>query len=429
MNHSHFDTSITYARRADLHDPLGKFRKQFFFPEPGTIYLDGNSLGRLPHRTREILNHHIEHQWGKRLIRSWNEGWFDLPEKLGARLAPIIGAEEDEVIVGDSTSLNLYKAAWAAVKHNKGRTRIVSDDLNFPTDLYVLQGITRHLGKEFELVLARSSDGVSLKTEDLEKVVDDNTALVVLSHVTFKSAYMHDMETITRLVHSHGALMLWDLSHAAGAVPVALTKSDADLAVGCTYKYLNGGPGSPAYIYVKKALQNDLESPVWGWFGDDKPFAFNLDYKPAEGIKRFLVGSPPILSMAAIEPGLDMILKAGMSNIRKKSIRQTEYLLYLIEHLLAPLGFSTGSPVDPEQRGSHISVRHPEAFRICQALILPENSSHKIIPDFREPDNIRLGIAPLYNSYEDIFQAVNRIGQIVTDKIYQKYSGQRAGVT
>ncbi|MFP4469493.1 MAG: aminotransferase class V-fold PLP-dependent enzyme, partial [Bacteroidales bacterium] len=296
MAEKHFESGIAYARRADHHDPLGRFRMSFFIPEPNIIYLDGNSLGRLPHRTRERLQQTVDHQWGKRLIRSWNEGWYDMPRRLGARLAPIIGAGEDEVIVGDSTSLNLFKAAWASVKLKQNRTRIITDDLNFPTDLYVLQGIARQLGADYEVALAHSSDGLTLSQEDLKKVLNDNTALVVLSHVAFKSAFMHDMKAVTDLVHSHGALMLWDLSHSAGVVPVQLSDADADLAIGCTYKYLNGGPGAPAWLFVKKELQNMLESPVWGWFGDDNPFAFNLEYKPAAGMSRFLVGTPPVIS-------------------------------------------------------------------------------------------------------------------------------------
>lgn len=429
MTETHFESGIGFARRADHHDPLSKFRMSFFIPETNIIYLDGNSLGRLPHRTRERLQQALDYQWGTRLIRSWNEGWYDMPSRLGARLAPIIGAGEDEVIVGDSTSLNLFKAAWAATKLQKGRTRLITDDLNFPTDIYVLQGIANQLGPDFEVTIARSSDGLTLTSEDLEKVLNEETALVVLSHVAFKSAYMHDMKAVTDLVHSHGALMLWDLSHSAGVVPVQLNEAGADLAIGCTYKYLNGGPGAPAYLFAKKELQEKMESPIWGWFGDENPFAFNLGYKPAPGMSRFLVGTPPVLSMTGIEPGLDLILKAGIGSIRKKSIRLTEYLMFLIDEKLKPLGFTTGTPGRAENRGSHVALRHPEAFRICQAMIFPADNNVKVIPDFREPDNIRLGVAPLYNSYEEMYLAIERIERIVEEKLYLNYSGERAGVT
>ncbi len=429
MSDTHTDSGLAFARRADYLDPLAKFRMSFFDPDPHTIYLDGNSLGRLPHRTREYLQQTVEHQWGTRLIRSWNEGWYDLPAKLGAKLAPVIGAGEDEVIVSDSTSVNLFKAAWAALKHQSGRMRIVSDEMNFPTDLYILQGLAQQMGSKHELVLARSSDGMGISPDDLEKVLDNNTALVVLSHVAFKSAYMHDMEAVTELVHSYGALMLWDLSHSAGAVNIRLSEAGADLAIGCTYKYLNGGPGAPAYLYVNKNLHTKMQSPVWGWFGHDNPFAFDLEYQPAEGMIKFLAGTPPVLSMAAIGPGLDMVLKAGIGNIRKKSIKQTDYLMKRIRSRLEPYGFSPGTPEDPRRRGSHVSIRHPEAFRICQAMIFPNGNNLRIIPDFREPDNIRLGIAPLYNSFEELYLTVERIAEIVENKSYLDYSGERADVT
>ena len=260
-----FSTNLDFALSLDNQDPLKGFRNYFYTPENNLIYLDGNSLGRLPVATRELLQRSVDFEWGQRLIRTWNEGWFDLPGIISAKIARVIGADEDEVACCDSTSINLHKLAWAAVNLQKGRKRIVSDVLNFPTDLYVLQSVINQFGNQHELVLSPSTDGISVSLHDLEQIVDEDTALVVLSHVAFKSAFCYDMQLVNELVHRKGALIIWDLSHAAGAVPLELNATDADMAVGCTYKYLNGGPGSPAYLYVNRKLQKSLTSPVWGW--------------------------------------------------------------------------------------------------------------------------------------------------------------------
>jgi len=424
-----FEASGAFAGRLDREDVLAKYRTKFYIPDDDVIYLDGNSLGRLPQTTRRLLADAVDRQWGSALIRSWNEGWYNLPKEISRKLAGIVGAGEGEIATCDSTSVNLYKLAWAAIQSQPGRKRIVSDRLNFPTDLYVLQSIINQFGADYELVLAPSRDGIHVEPEDLSKLINENTALVVLSHVTFKSAFMYDMQEINELVHSSGALVLWDLSHAAGAVPIGLSATGADMAVGCTYKYLNGGPGSPAFLYVNEVLQEKLTSPVWGWFGDSNPFAFDHEYKPAAGISKFMVGTPPVLSLAAIQPGLDIILSAGMDRIRTKSISQTEYLIYLAGELLRPLGFQSGSPDSYAQRGSHVSLKHPEAYRICQALINPSDNNPKVIPDFRDPDNIRFGITPLYTTYQEIFLAIKRLEEIVKNRIFENYSTKRQAVT
>ena len=424
-----FQQGEQFAKDLDKNDTLKKYREKFYHPDPHLIYLDGNSLGRMPKRAMGLSEDVVHRQWGDRLIRSWNEGWYDLPQRMAQKLAGIVGARPDEIAVGDSTSVNLYKTAFAAIRYNQPRRNIVTDVLNFPTDMYILQGIANQLGDDYKIKPAQSEDGLSVTMEELDRVIDDDTAVVVLSAVVFKSAFFYNMKRVTELVHSRGALMIWDLSHAAGAVPVDLTGCGADMAIGCTYKYLNGGPGSPAYLFVSKPLQDKLNPPVWGWFGDENPFDFRLDYRPAAGIRKFMVGTPPVLSLAATEPGLDLILEAGMENIRRKSILQTEYLIYLGEQKLKPLGFETGSPADPEQRGSHISLRHPEAYRICKALIEPGDDSPVIIPDFREPDNIRLGIAPLYNSFEDIYQTGSRLGEIVSKRLFASYPADKDAVT
>lgn len=417
------------AKNLDEQDELSAYRSKFFSGDEKLIYLDGNSLGRLPAESKTILERSINIEWGERLIRSWNEEWYTKNSELGDKIARIAGASEGEVIITDTTSVNLYKLAYAALKFKKGRTRIVTDELNFPSDLYILQGLVKDFGEGYELIIVPSGDGMTISPGDLNEWINDNTALVSLSHVAFKSSFRYNMKEITSLVHDRGAMILWDLSHSIGAVPGELNESDADLAVGCTYKYLNGGPGSPAFLYVRRDLQDKLSSPIWGWFGEKNPFDFELKYRPGEGIRRFLAGTPPILSLKAIEPTLDMMNEAGMERIRKKSVSQSEFLLKLAKEFLWPLNFQSGSPMDPEKRGSHLSLRHSEAYRICKALIDSDLGDVVVIPDFREPDNIRLGITPLYTTYTEIFMAVREIRSIVGDKLFLKYSTEREQVT
>jgi len=417
------------ALALDEQDELSAYRSKFFSGDEKLIYLDGNSLGKLAVETKAIVDRTVNLEWGERLIRSWNEDWFTKNIELGDKIALIAGASEGEVIITDTTSVNLYKLAHAALKFKEGRRRIVTDELNFPSDLYILQGLVKDFGEGYELVVVSSRDGMTIDTGDFKEKIDGNTALVSLSHVAFKSAFRYNMKEITSLAHAKGAMMLWDLSHSIGAVPGELNESHADLAVGCTYKYLNGGPGSPAFLYVRKDLQDKLSSPIWGWFGEKNPFDFALNYRPGDGIKRFLAGTPPILSLKTIEITLDMLHEAGMERIRKKSVSQSEFLLRLEEEFLRPLGFHPGSPKDPEKRGSHVSLRHPEAYRICKALIDPDVGAIVVIPDFRDPDNIRLGITPLYTTYAEIFMAVREIRNIVKDNLFLKYSSEREQVT
>ncbi|MCU0458925.1 MAG: kynureninase [Bacteroidales bacterium] len=423
------ESAYREAITLDGQDELSSYRSRFFSGDEKLIYLDGNSLGRLPVESKAILEHSVNHEWGERLIRSWNEDWFTKNIELGDKIAAIAGASDGEVIITDTTSVNLYKLAHAALKFQTGRRRIVTDDLNFPSDLYILQGLVKEFGEGYELAVVSSRDGMTIDPGDLKAIIDEKTALVSLSHVAFKSAFRYNMKEVTALAHEKGAMILWDLSHSIGAVPGELNQSDADLAVGCTYKYLNGGPGSPAFLYVRKDLQDKLTSPIWGWFGEKNPFDFELKYRPGEGIKRFLAGTPPILSLKTIEPTLDMMNEAGMTLIRQKSVSQSEFLLRLAEEFLRPLGFRYGSPADPEKRGSHVSLRHPEAYRICKALIDPDVGETVVIPDFRDPDNIRLGITPLYTTYLEIFIAVREIRDIVENKLYLKYSAEREQVT
>lgn len=420
--------SIEYAEQLDSNDPLKSFRRKFLIDRK-IIYLDGNSLGRLPASTPGRLSTVIEEEWGEKLIRSWNEGWYDQSARLGKKIAQVIGAHPDEVIVCDSTSVNLYKLAYAALKLNEDRTEIVSDDMNFPSDLYVLQGLIKQFGDRHILRLVKSHDSVTVEMKALLRMLGKKTALVSLSHVAFKSSYMYDMKAVTELAHMEGALVLWDLSHSVGAVPIYLRNANVDFAVGCTYKYLNGGPGAPAFLFVRKDLQEKLESPIWGWFGQEEPFRFGLSYRPASGIKKFLAGSPPILSQSALEPSLELIIDAGIPEIRKKSISQSEYLIKLARQWLIPIGFRMGSPLESHRRGSHVTLKHAEAFRISRALMDSECGDYAVVPDFREPNNIRLGITPLYTSYREIFLALNQLRDIVEKGWFNRYSREKMSVT
>lgn len=421
--------TLSYARSLDEQDPLRPFRKRFMIKNSSLIYLDGNSLGRLPSETVRYLDTTIREQWGERLVRSWNEGWYQQSMRLGKKIAQIIGARSDEVILSDSTSVNLYKLAYGALKIQEGRSEIISDDMNFPSDLYVLQGLVKQFDDRHTLRLLKSTDGVSADMTELLRMFNRQTALVSLSHVTFKSAYLYDMAKVSELAHMHGALVLWDLSHSVGALPISLKKANADLAVGCTYKYLNGGPGSPAFLYVRKDLQEKLHNPIQGWFGEKNPFDFKLNYRSPEGIRKYLTGTPPVLSVSGLEPALNMVLEAGIGVIRKKSVAQGDYLIQLAEHWLFEAGFRLGSPEFNEKRGSHISLKHAEAYRICKALLDPDVGETVVVPDFREPNNIRFGITPLYTSYEEIFRAVKKLRLIMEEKVYERYPKTRAKVT
>ncbi len=418
-------TSRAHALTLDAEDALAPFRERFVIADPKLIYLDGNSLGRLPKATAARADRLIHKEWGERLIRSWNEGWLDAPARIGAKIAQLIGAQPDEVIMADSTSVNLFKLVVAALRKQKGRTRILSDDLNFPSDVYVVQGAVDVLGGEHSLELLPSPDDIHGPVDALKEALDERTALLTLSHTVYKSGYVYDMASLSAAAREAGALSLWDLSHSVGAVPVDLNAAGADLAVGCTYKYLNGGPGAPAFLYVRRDLQEELGNPITGWMGQKGMFDFGLAYKPETGLRRFLTGTPTVASLALVEPGVEMLLEAGMERVRAKSVQQTEYLIALWETLLAPVGFSLNSPRDAQHRGSHVSLGHAQGLGIDLAMIRDMN----VIPDFRPPDNIRLGIAPLYTSFSDLHTAVTRMRQIVTDGLFEPYAAEAPVVT
>ena len=421
-----FSPSRSFALELDSRDELASFREQFVITDPDLLYMDGNSLGRLPKAAVERARQLVEDEWGRDLIRGWNKGWWEAPVRIGEKIARLIGAAEGQVIVSDTTSVNLYKLTMAALALRPERKRIITDTMNFPSDLYILQGCVQSLGNHHEVIRIGSQDGeLTPDLAALEAAITDDTALVTLSHVLFKSGYLYDMQAITEMAHRKGALLLWDLSHSVGAVPVALDACDADFAIGCTYKYLNGGPGAPAFLYVNKKWQDAARSPMWGWWGQNRPFDFGLDYVPAPGVDRFLVGTQPTLSMLTMEAALEPLLAAGMERLRAKSILLTDYASYLTDELLAPLGFSLGSPRDSARRGSHISIRHTDAYRINRALIEEMN----VIPDFRAPDNLRLGFAPLYISFADVWDMVDRIVKVMVEKRYEKYPKEKLAVT
>ncbi len=416
------------AEQEDRDDVLKEYRACFKISE-NLIYFDGNSLGMMPFESEQLAGKLISHEWGERLIRAWNENWWEMPGRVSGKVAKLIGCESDEVIVCDSTSVNLYKLVSASLKIQKGREKIISDNLNFPSDLYVIQGIVKNLDDGHILELVESDNDIDIEYSRLFEKIDRNTAVVVLSYVSFRSAFMYKMKKVTEYAHKKGALIIWDLSHATGAVKIELDSVNADMAVGCTYKYLNGGPGSPAFLYVNKKIQDRIVSPIWGWLGEKDPFEFSLDYRPSEGAHRYMTGSPNILSLCTLEPSLDIINKAGMDNIRAKSLKLTGFLLELYHALLKPLGFDLGSPESGEERGSHISLKHKEGYRICKALIDDKTGTHVIIPDFRPPDNIRLGLAPLYNQFAEVLEVILEIENIVKNNIYTLYDSKSDSVT
>ncbi|MCP4968765.1 MAG: kynureninase [bacterium] len=414
------DAGYATAVALDEADPLRCFRAEFATPDPNLIYLDGNSLGRLPNATIDRLAGVVADEWGDELIRSWPNRWWDLADKVGGQIAPLIGAAADDVIVTDSTSVVLFKLIMGALQIRQGPKQIVTDDLNFPTDLYVADGVARLLGDtEVTVVNTERAD----PTEAVVAAIDSTTTLVTLSHVAFKSGYLYDMERITSAAHDAGALVLWDLSHSVGVVPIDLRGCAADMAAGCTYKYLNGGPGSPAFLYVAPSLQ--LDNPLSGWWGHRDPFAFTGEYEPDASIRRFQTGTMPILSLSAIEPSVALVRKAGVVAIRRKSTALTEFFIELCDRLLEPLGFLLASPRDPNRRGSHVSLQHADGWRITQALI----DQGQVIPDFRAPDNIRFGFAPLYTSFVDVHTTALRIVELLAAGIPLQYSAGRGSVS
>lgn len=404
--------SRSQCQALDDSDPLAYHRSEFALA-PGLLYFDGNSLGPRPHAATAAAIDVVDNQWGKGLIGSWNDaGWFDLPQRLGRKIGMLIGAGDGETVVTDTTSINLFKALSAAIqiqrKRDPRRTVLVTERDNFPSDIYIAQGLAAFLDQGYEVRLIDEQ-------LPLASALGDDVALVSLSHVNYRTGAMYDMAQTTEQIHNAGALAIWDLAHAAGAVPVDLRAGDADFAVGCTYKYLNGGPGSPAFIWVAKRHQNTFWQPLTGWWSHTSPFDMADSYTPAHGISRYLCGTQPITSMALIEPGLDISLSAPMDHVRAKSIALAELFISLVEEHCPGLDLTLITPRSAEERGSHVSYFHPHGYAVMQALI-----ARGIVGDYREPGVLRFGLTPLYMRYVDVFDAVAALREILLSRAWDQ---------
>jgi len=395
------------AIELDGADPLADLRRRFALPE-GVVYLDGNSLGPPLKSVAARVQQTVGAEWGSELVRAWNScGWIDLPARVAARIAPLIGAREDEVAVADSTSINVFKLLAAALSLRPDRPVVLSEEENFPTDLYMAQGLAQLLGGRAHLeVVPRNR---------LRSALDERVAVVMLTHVDFRSGELHDMDEVTDAAHRAGALMLWDLAHSAGAVPVDLAACSADFAVGCGYKYLNGGPGAPAFAWVARRHHDEFRTPLAGWMGHRDPFAFSTGYEAATGSVQLQAGTPPILSLVALDEALEIFSSADVHALRRKSVALTELFIALAEERLSGHGLRLASPRDPERRGSQVALAHPEGFAIMQALI-----DRGVVGDFRAPDLLRFGFAPAYTRFVDVWDAIAALGDIMTDRTWNR---------
>jgi kynureninase len=395
----------------DLEDPLARHRETFVLPE-GVIYLDGNSLGPLPRRVADEIQVTVEQQWGQGLIRSWNDaGWFDAAERVGELIAPLIGARLGEVIVADSMSINLFKLLVGWLQPQAGDQVILCEEGSFPTDLYILDSVAEVLPQVRVKRVSR---------EQLLKELTPDIAVLFLSHVDYKSSYCWDLAAVTAKAHDVGAWTVWNLAHSAGAMPLDMTQAQVDAAVGCGYKYLNGGPGAPSFVYLAQRHQQNLNQPLKGWFGHAMPFDFAASYQPAENMKRLLCGTPPILSMAGLEASLRDWQQVDLLAVREKSVRLSELFRQLVQQQCPTDSLSLASPEEPGRRGSHLAFHHPEAYSVMQALI-----AEGVIGDFRGPDLLRFGFAPLYVRYQDIWDAVEVLASVLSEDRYRCESFQR----
>jgi kynureninase len=409
----------THALDLDRADPLAGFRDRFEFGDDDRIYVDGNSLGRLSADAREAMEETVN-EWSGRLVTGWHD-WIDLSQAVGDLLGQTaLGAGRGQVLACDSTTVNLYKLAGAVLAARPGP--VVADADDFPTDRYVLDGLAGACGRELRML---RSDPVDGPQPEAVAAAAEGAALVVLSHVNYRSGALAGMRAITRAAQAGGALVLWDLCHSAGAVSVELDAAGADLAVGCTYKYLNAGPGSPAFLYVARRHQDELRSPIQGWFAQDDQFAMGPAYRPVAGIGRFMAGTPPVPGLAAVRAGAAMLGEAGIEAAERKSAGLTALAVELHDRRLEPLGFTLGTPRDPARRGAHVSLRHPDAWRICRALIEHAN----VVPDFRHPDSIRFGLPPLYTRFVDVWDAFDRLAAVMDAGTHLRMPAEAARVT
>lgn len=393
-------------RTLDLQDPLRDLRAKFRLPE-GMVYLDGNSLGAVPVTTVERMRTLIEDQWGRSVIQGWRiHDWMGAPQRIGAMIAPLIGARPNEVVAGDSTSVNLFKLIVAALGAANERSTILSEPGNFPTDLYIADGVT---------TAVRGSKVRIVPAEEIIEAIDDDVAVVLLTHVHYKTGRKHDMHAITKAAHDKGAFVIWDLSHSAGAVAVDLNGCNADMAVGCGYKYLNGGPGAPAWLFVAERLHQHLRSPLSGWIGHASPYEFRDDYVPAATVSRFLCGTPPVVGLMALEEGARQFDGIDFDELLAKSQALCSLYIDLMEQRCGEFGFELVTPRDSAVRGSHVSFAHPDASVICNTLI-----ERAVVGDFRAPDVLRMGFTPLYTRYEDVWRAVETIEQVMSERTFAR---------
>jgi kynureninase len=398
-------TREAYVAR-DSADPLRGFRDRFVLPE-GVVYLDGNSLGPMPRAAAGVLNHTIEQEWGHDLIRSWNSaGWFDMPARLGDRVGALLGAAPGQTLVCDTTSINLFKAIQAAIGLRPGRNVVIAEDESFPTDLYIIEGAMRSAGRPMQRRLI-GRDGPSI-----DSLLDGQVAVAVLSHVNYRTGELLDMAGITKRLHDAGALVVWDLCHSAGVVEIAFDRHAVDFAVGCTYKYLNGGPGSPAFIAVAKTHQAAAQHPLSGWWGHAAPFAFDRDFRPDAGIRRFLCGTQPIISLRGVEVALDAMQGVEMAALRQKSLALTELFMARVGALLPGLDIVT--PRLPSSRGSQVGISFEKGYAVVQAMI-----ERGVIGDFRAPDLMRFGFAPLYVRYQDVWDAAEMLADCINAEVWR----------
>lgn len=415
------------AIEKDNNDDLKSFKSRFVNNE-NEIYLDGNSLGKLPVVTENDLITAVKNEWGQNLISSWNDNWLKMSEKINFKMSKLINSDNDEVLVGESTSVNLYKILYCLLDSNQYKKNLVTDCLNFPSDNYIVEGLKDYTEKK-EITILNYNNNLSCNIDILKKSIQENPGIYCLSLVTYKSSFLYPIKELNEFAKNNKSIIVWDCSHAIGVVDIDVKDSKTKAAIGCTYKFLNSGPGSPSFLYVSKDILNHLQNPIKGWFGHSKPFDFENKYKPADNINKFNAGTPSVLSLIPVNTGLDLVLEAGITNIRNKSIELGEYLIKIINIELNKFDVKITSPIESKSRGSHITIQHNEAWKICKLLIKGDKNRKRIIPDFRPEKNIRLGFSPLYVSFIDLYETVIAIKDILGNKEYLKIDDSKPEVT
>ncbi|MFQ3341082.1 MAG: kynureninase [Flavobacteriaceae bacterium] len=420
-------TDLSNAKLLDENDVLSKFKKCFYHPK-NELYFDGNSLGKLPLLAQKNIGDAVQKQWGEGLIRSWNKHWLSLPIRIANKYSELLGAELGEIIVGESTSVRLYQIMYALLKKGHFPKHLSTDILNFPSNFYIMEGLEKSFKTPQVKVISYPNE-MEAVIETLIASIKNNPGIICLSLVSYKSAYLYPIKLLNQWASKHQSIIVWDLSHAVGAVAIDLKATETKIALGCTYKYMNGGPGAPAFLYIDKELQTKLLNPIQGWFGHQRPFNFSKNYMAAKTISRFASGTPSILSLIGMEAGVDITLEAGIKTLQEKSVLQSEAFIKEVAQELIPLGFSIESPRDFRKRGSHVTLSHAASWQICQTLIAGSAMHPKIIPDFRPPHFIRFGITPLYTRFEDLKRVVEVLKTIMEEKTYLDFPLKKLEVT